>query len=331
MSEASLDLTEDNAASPATPPRRRWSTRKRLVWLVIFGALLVAASLFYIRYWLVRPTGSGPAGPPVAKEPFEKPWTDRKVLLLGVGDSMTAGLGASLDELTYFQRLVENPKGEFSDMKGRSLSAVISNLEFENVALSGSNSIQHLDRVERLPEQEDDVLGIVVMTSGGNDLIHWYGRQPPKDGAMYGATFQQAKPWINSYNSRLNTILDLLEAKFPGGCEIFIGDIYDPTDGVGDAPSVFLPDWPDALEIHSAYNEVIHRCAKQREHVHVVPIHATFLGHGSHCRQFWGKHYRRRDPFYWYYINVEDPNDRGYDALRRIFLIEMAKVFAPKN
>jgi hypothetical protein len=28
---------------------------------------------------------------------------------------------------------------------------------------------------------------------------------------------------------------------------------------------------------------------------------------------------------YWYATNLEDPNDRGYDAIRRLFLIEMAK------
>jgi len=30
------------------------------------------------------------------------------------------------------------------------------------------------------------------------------------------------------------------------------------------------------------------------------------------------------DPHCWYYTNLEDPNGRGYDALRRLFLIEMA-------
>ncbi len=29
---------------------------------------------------------------------------------------------------------------------------------------------------------------------------------------------------------------------------------------------------------------------------------------------------------HWYYTNLEDPNERGYDAIRRLFLIEMAKV-----
>ena len=36
--------------------------------------------------------------------------------------------------------------------------------------------------------------------------------------------------------------------------------------------------------------------------------------------------YRADDPHYWYYANIEDPNERGYDAIRRIFLNEIACV-----
>lgn len=145
---------------------------------------------------------------------------------------------------------------------------------------------------------------------------------------MYGATWEQAQPWIAAFEQRLHRMMDLLVEKFPGGCHIFLGDIYDPTDGVGDALSVFLPRWRDGLRIHAAYNRIIHRCAIQRESVHLVPIHATFLGHGSHSTQFWRVHYRPDDPHYWFAENVEDPNDRGYDALRRVFLTEIARVFS---
>ncbi len=115
-------------------------------------------------------------------------------------------------------------------------------------------------------------------------------------------------------------MLDRIDECFPGKCVIFLADIYDPTDGVGDAPSVYLPTWLDGLKIHAAYNEIIHRAADQRANVFLVPLHQAFLGHGSHCRQFWRATYRAEDPHYWYYYNIEDPNDRGYDAIRRLFL-----------
>ena len=88
---------------------------------------------------------------------------------------------------------------------------------------------------------------------------------------------------------------------------IFLADIYDPSDGVGDPASAWLPDWPDCMAIHRAYNEAIRRCAGKHKSVHVVPMHAEFLGHGIHCTQPWRAHYRSDDPHYWYAGNLEDP------------------------
>jgi hypothetical protein len=163
------------------------------------------------------------------------------------------------------------------------------------------------------------------MTTGGNDLIHFYGQLPPREGAMYGATFAQARPWIDNFAKRLDEMLSLLESRFPGGCMIFLADIYDPSDGVGDPASIFMPAWPDCMKIHQAYNDVIHRSAEKHASVHLVPMHAEFLGHGIHCTQPWRSHYHLADPHYWYAINLADPNIRGYDALRRLFLIEIAQ------
>lgn len=294
--------------------------------LVILGLLFVIAVPVYIELKFHRPIGSGPAGPPVPGEAFQGDaiWTNRNVQLLGIGDSVTRGLGADSRSHTFFERLRLNPSDEFPDMMGKCLSAVMPNLASENLAVSGSTSLDHARVIdEQLSIADEEVFGIIVMTTGGNDLIHSYGRRPPAEGAMYGATLDQAKPWIASFRDRLATMFDKITNRFPGGCEIFVGDIYDPTDGVGDAPSIFLPPWPDGLAIHALYNETIREVAGQRENVHVVPLHETFLGHGSHCRQFWRRHYDADDPHYWFYTNIEDPNDRGYDAIRRVFLNEI--------
>lgn len=297
------------------------SKRRRRITIAIGALLAIAGALGYIEFYLARPIGSGPAGAPVNIAAFDAPWTERQIKLVGIGDSVTAGLGASRSDLSYFRRLVKNPPDELPDMQGRSLSKVLPMLETLNIAVSGTTSLEHLRHIEaKLPEHAPEVFGLVVITTGGNDLIHSYGRSPPREGAMYGATFAQAQPWIANFALRLDQMLDLIAARFPGGCHIFLADIYDPTDGVGDAPSVFLPHWPDGLKIHAAYNEIIHRAAENRTNVTLVPLYETFLGHGSHCRQFWRSTYRANDPHYWYFDNIEDPNDRGYDAARRAFL-----------
>ena len=178
------------------------------------------------------------------------------------------------------------------------------------------HAIHHLtSQLARLEVQAPEVLGLVVMTTGGNDIIHNYGHSPPQEGAMYGATFEQARPWIAAFDERLKSMLDRIEQCFPGGCHIFLANIYDPTDGVGDATRAGLPVWPDAMKVLAAYNEIIARHAGQRPNVHLVDIHGEFLGHGIYCTQPWRRHYRWADPHYWYYTNLEDPNDRGYDAM----------------
>lgn len=295
--------------------------RSRLGWLVGIGSLLIVFAIAYQYFFLARPVGDGPAGPSVSRDAFEQTWTLRRVHVLGLGDSVTAGLGAHSPQRSYFQRVLRNPPNDFPDLKGLCLSAVLPNLTEQNLAQSGSTSLQHQQLIEeRLTMQEEDVFGLVFMTTGGNDLIHSYGRSPPREGAMYGATLEQAQPWIENFEVRLNGMLDAIAAAFPGGHEVYLADIYDPTDGVGDAPSIFLPDWPDGLAIHAQYNAIIHRVGEQRDEVHIVPMYRLFLGHGSHCRQFWREHYDANDPTHWFYSNVEDPNDRGYDAIRRLFL-----------
>ncbi len=67
--------------------------RTRLWWMLSIGTILLLAVLFYIQFFLARPVGSGPAGPTVRRDAFEKVWTTQPVKLVGIGDSITAGLG----------------------------------------------------------------------------------------------------------------------------------------------------------------------------------------------------------------------------------------------
>lgn len=333
LSAMTTPATEPNPPPAPPRPKRLPPLVRRLILIAVIGAGAIGAVGGYRYFWYARPVGSGPAGRAVPADRFDEEvstWTDRKVLLIGIGDSVTAGLGASTQSRSYFNRLVVNPPDEFPEMESKCLSRVLPNLTHRNVALSGSTSQECLDLlVPKLGMQDEDTFGIIVMTVGGNDIIHNYGKTPPREGAMYGASFEQAQPWIENFRTRLDAILDQIEAKFPGGCEFFIANIYDPTDGVGDIEHAGLPAWPDGLKILEACNNVIAAAAEKRKNVVLVDMHKEFLGHGIHCLQFWGEHYDSRDPHYWYWENLEDPNDRGYDALRRLFLFQMARVLPP--
>lgn len=324
-----MSASTSNDNEPIVQPTKR-SRRRRVVVRVIAALIVLGSGLAYRYFWLERPVGSGPAGPTVERARFETEWTTRPVLLVGLGDSVTAGFGAS-SRRSYFHRLVSNPPDEFPAMQGVCLSRVLPNLEAQNLALSGTTSLECLQMlIPKLPEQDDQTIGIIVLTTGGNDIIHNYGRTPPREGAMYGATFEQAQPWIANFRQRLHTILDEIDARFPAECHVFLADIYDPTDGVGDAENAGLPQWSDGLKIIRAYNQIIEETVAERDNVYLVGMHDAFLGHGIHCAKFWSQHYDASDPHYWYFDNLEDPNDRGYDALRRLFLQRMAAVLPDK-
>jgi hypothetical protein len=124
-------------------------------------------------------------------------------------------------------------------------------------------------------------------------------------------------------------MLTEVTAKFPGGCEIFVGDIYDPADGAGTARVVLLPAWPDGLKVLAECNAVIAPVVARHANAHRVDLHALFMGHGITCAQFWRSTYCWDDPHGWFSPVFEDPNDRGYDAVRRAFLLKMAEVLAP--
>src|SRR5436190_5758495 len=89
---------------------------RRLRRVITIGACLLLIALAYLHFFLYLPMGSGPAGPSVERDLFTKPWTERKVLLVGIGDSVTAGFGASKGH-SYFDRLAANPPDEFPGMK----------------------------------------------------------------------------------------------------------------------------------------------------------------------------------------------------------------------
>jgi len=310
--------------------RIRTHSIRILIWVVVLGIVVGSVSYFYFFLRLPSP-GTGPAGPSVDETMFESMWSRQPTVLLGLGDSVTAGFGASQGK-SYFERLGANPPDEFTEMTSICLGNVFPNLKLLNASVSGSNSIDCLERqLPGLKPFPSDTRGVVVITTGGNDLIHWYGKSEPRDGAMYGATFAQARPWVDAYAARLRRIIVETNALFPGGCDLFMANIYDPSDGLGKPESIGMSPWDDMVEILAAYNVAITTCAGQFDNVHLVDIHTPFLGHGVRAAQPWRDHYHSDDPHYWFHENIEDPNDRGYDALRRIFLNAMVDVFAGGN
>ena len=89
------------------PKKKRMS--RFLKWFLIVAVLFVAVAGAFLYFNLCLTSGSGPAGPDVPIEPFKYVWYEQDVLLLGMGDSITVGLGAAKG-FSYFDRLVKSPQ-----------------------------------------------------------------------------------------------------------------------------------------------------------------------------------------------------------------------------
>ncbi|HVM59789.1 MAG TPA: SGNH/GDSL hydrolase family protein [Verrucomicrobiae bacterium] len=301
----------------------RWQTGLAL-------CLVAFVAWYYLIGRFKHPVGTGPAGPAVSASAFQTVWSTNQFVLIGIGDSVTAGFGATRKH-SYFDLLQQNDDALYPDMAGKDLRHVLPNLMVHNLSVSYTVSEEHLrDQVPLVATYPPTVRGIIVITTGGNDLIHDYGRSAPRDGAMYGCTYDQAVNWKGSFHKRLQGILDGVIARFPGGCDVFLANIYDPTDDVGDIEHAHLalPSWRDGTKVLPLFNDLIADTCRSYTNAHLVDIHGAFLGHGIHCADRHNAHYRGDDPHYWYFENLEDPNDRGYDAIRRLFLVEMGKVFS---
>ena len=208
---------------------------RKSIWLTaVLSAAVIGAGLYYCHLFLHHPEGHGPVNIPM-RESWGKPDTN-EIWLVGLGDSVTAEFGASPGK-SYWDRLLTGNDDD-PGANGKCLKQLFPNLMTTNLSQSGSTSLQH--EKNQLPRVPRDGLrkGIVLITTGGNDLIHSYGKAPPKEGAMYGATWDQAQPWIESFGRRLDRIVSELNARFPKGLDIFVTTIYDPSDGTGDC----LPD-----------------------------------------------------------------------------------------
>jgi len=74
---------EKTATSP--PPRRRPLAARLLRDVAITLAVVLGGTAAWAYLFVLHPAGTGPAGPAVPAEPFRREWSDRKVLLLGIG------------------------------------------------------------------------------------------------------------------------------------------------------------------------------------------------------------------------------------------------------
>ncbi|MFK7929131.1 MAG: SGNH/GDSL hydrolase family protein [Myxococcota bacterium] len=246
--------------------------------------------------------------------------TDPKRIIY-LGDSISAGVGASSGKLSYPELLVENDESEWAGWGEQDLESVYGDLEVIDVAVSGARTGGLIS--DQLPAVSEAVGAsasgetIVVMTIGGNDMqaaLLPMLRAEDKDAAYE----EQLRPVIDNFE----TIIDYFQdpARFPDGAFIYMTNVYEPTDNAGQVQQCFFgidigPALPYLQKANAEFRELA--VAKGTAS---VDLYGHFQGHGHNSADAGIESHDEADPSLWLANDCIHPNDRGHHEVRRLFL-----------
>lgn len=234
-----------------------------------------------------------------------------------LGDSITAGIGASSRGLAYRDLLLDNAAETWPEADD--LRAQWPGLDVVDVSFGGATTSTLLSR--QIPRLEEQLPGpvqgesIVVFTIGGND--------------MQGAMVQLVTDGQIAADAIVATLIDNLTAtldhfadreRYPDGVTVWFTNVYDPTDDVGQADECFLGlDINPLREALFPGNDAMRQLAEQRG-VAVLDLYSRFQGHGVYHYDRENPSYNADDPSRWFAPDCIHPNDRGHHEIRRMFV-----------
>lgn len=236
------------------------------------------------------------------------------VRLVFLGDSITAGSGASKASLQYTSLLQENDASRWQGYNKVDLESMFGTIdEVIDVSVGGattatmkSQQIPALKaKLGTLPAEGET---IIVFTIGGNDA----------QGALN--PFANAQQVINTAFKNTQTMIDQLTdpAVFAETPHIYATNIYEPSGGVGKSSCFFGIDYADKLPVLDDYNNRLADLGQERG-FSVVDLHGQFLDHGVNADDASAPNHDADDATVWFYDDCIHPNDRGHHELRRLF------------
>ncbi|MGQ9721877.1 MAG: SGNH/GDSL hydrolase family protein [Candidatus Jordarchaeum sp.] len=224
------------------------------------------------------------------------------------GDSMIIDYYAGGPGWGAASLLYKNLDDVYPDWKGRDLATLYPGIRFHDLTSDGATTDTVLSwQLPKAPTVENQPT-IIILTVGGNDILHQYG-VPEKKGITLSYEMK----------GRLLKIISYLQdsVRFPKPARIYIGNIYDPSDGMGNLEKEGYSRWPDGLKVLDHWNKRIEEVAREKG-LTLVDVHRHFLGHGVNYDDPSGKHYDPEDNTSWLWQVIE-PNSRGAHEIRKLF------------
>lgn len=158
-----------------------------------------------------------------------------KISVIGLGDSLTQGVGDELKRGGYFGRVAL----AMNDWKG------VDEIDSKNLAKRGRRSDQLIDQLEK-DEIQDEIkkADVIYMTIGGNDIMKVVKSN------LFNLT---AKPFyveLGKYENRLDEIFKMIRG-LNGDAIIVVAGLYNPLSIVTHEANEFetvIDDWNEAIE-----------------------------------------------------------------------------------
>lgn len=236
-----------------------------------------------------------------------------------LGDSITDGFGQSRAGLEYVALLQANDGGTWPDHATMDFTGLWGAVpEVIDVATGGATTGTVKNR------QLDDVaeaLGgpavgesVVVVTVAGND-VQTLIVQPDRTDEV-----------VDTAVANLAAIVDFFEdeAQFPDGVRLYLANVYEPSDGVGQADACFFGlELQDVLAGLWQMNDAVLALAQERGFAS-LDMWSHFLGHGMYAEDTANPYHHADDPTGWFASDCIHPNDRGHHEIRRLFWYALA-------
>ncbi|WP_301108385.1 SGNH/GDSL hydrolase family protein [Sporosarcina sp.] len=232
-----------------------------------------------------------PEREPVLFEPFSIPeyFVPKRVNVLGLGDSLTQGVGDERKDGGYFGRLTT----EMEQWKG------IMEVDAVNLAKRGRRSDQFLDQLEDAEVQEAIVQAdYIVFTIGGNDLMKVV------KGNFMKMKLSDFYKELGKFENRMEELFHLIRLLNPNA-PIIVAGMYNPFSVVTDEVQEFE-------EIVDDWNVSLEEQVRKDGAACFVPVKDLFNSNKNMV----------------YHTDFFHPNSKGYDLMADRFVEEMKKCSA---
>lgn len=235
------------------------------------------------------------------------------VRVVYMGDSITAGVGASSFSLEYPSLLEANSDSAWPDHADETLSAAYPTIEeWINVSVGGAttssmkqNQLSDLEARVGLPAEGET---LIFVTIGGNDA-----QQALLPFADVDTIAQAA---LDNIDDMARWLTD--PANFPDGVYVYFTNIYEPSDGTGQSQCFFGMDYSDNLAKLDVMNGGLISMGTDIGFA-AVDLNGHFRGHGMNNENPTIDAYDEDDPSRWFDNDCLHPNDRGHHEVRRLF------------